>query len=94
MSYTDEDISWVYDRTGGCCFYCDTRLSFHNHGAVGRKGAGEIGHFIPLSSNGAHQLYNWVPACVDCSTRKGDLLPWEFDPERFKQGDRDPQNYL
>jgi len=53
-----------------------------------------VDHFIPLAAGGADQPYNWVPACVDCNTRKSDLFPWEFEPETFATGDRDPANYL
>lgn len=94
MPYTEEDVNWVYDRTGGACFYCGMRLSFHNYGDVGERGAWEFDHFIPLASGGAHQPYNCVPACVGCNSEKADLLPWDFDPERFDRGDRDPENYL
>ena len=81
-------INLIYDSTNGYCYYCGKRLSFHNYGAVGARGAWEIDHFIPLSRNGAHQLWNFVPACVDCNTRKSDLMPWEFDPSRFAHGER------
>jgi 5-methylcytosine-specific restriction endonuclease McrA len=94
MPYTNGEVNLVYDRTGGRCFYCGIQLSFRNYGAIGKKGAWEVDHFIPIASNGAHQLYNWVPACVSCNTEKGDLLPWEYDPDRFRKGDRDPYNYL
>jgi len=94
MPYTDDDINWVYDRVDGTCFYCGIRLSFHKHGKVGKRGAWEVDHFIPVASRGADQLYNWVPACVDCNTRKTDLFPWEFDPDHFAPNDRDPDNYL
>jgi 5-methylcytosine-specific restriction endonuclease McrA len=94
MAYTEEEVNLVYDRTGGRCFYCGKQLSFKNYGAVDEKGAWEIDHFIPRASYGAHQPHNWVPACVPCNTEKGDLLPWEYDPDRFVQGDRNPDNYL
>ncbi len=94
MPYTDKEIEWVYARTRGYCFYCDIQLSFSSYGAVGERGAWEIDHFIPIASNGAHQPYNWVPACVNCNTIKADLLPWEFDPTRFRQNDQDPDNYF
>ncbi len=94
MAYSDDEVNWVHDRTGGRCFYCGKRLSFRNYGVVGGNGCWEIDHFIPIASNGAHQPYNWVPACIDCNTRKADLLPWEFDPGRFRVGDRDPARYL
>lgn len=94
MAYSDDEVNWVHDRTDGYCFYCDKRLSFRNYGIVGGSGCWEIDHFIPIASSGAHQPYNWVPACVDCNTRKADSLPWDFDPGRFKPGDRDPEGYL
>jgi 5-methylcytosine-specific restriction endonuclease McrA len=94
MSYTDDDINWVYDRTRGYCLYCGIKLSFQNYGIVGAKGAWEIDHFVPRRSDGAHHPYNWDPACVDCNTTKSDALPWEFDPERFRLGDRNPDNYI
>ncbi len=94
MAYTDHEIEDVYDLTGGTCFYCGKRLSLRNYGRVGGVGAWEVDHFYPIASGGAHQPYNWVPACVACNTEKSDAFPWEFDPDRFRPGDRDPANYL
>jgi 5-methylcytosine-specific restriction endonuclease McrA len=94
MAYSEDDVNWVYDRTKGACFYCGKLLSFKNYGQVGYTGAWEVDHFIPLASNGADQPYNWVAACVSCNTEKSDMLPWEFDPRRFRTGDRDPDHYL
>jgi len=94
VAYSDDDINWIYDRADGRCFYCGMRLSFHKYGKVGERGAWEADHFYPVVSGGAHQPYNWVPACIDCNTRKSDHFPWEFDPERFAHGDRNPDNYL
>lgn len=62
--------------------------------AVSEKEELEFDHFIPIASNGAHQPYNWVAACVTCNTEKADMLPWEFNPDRFRQGDRDPSHYI
>ena len=94
MSYYNDEVNWVYDRTDGYCFYCDIKISFKNYGRVGGRGAWEVDHFIPIVSRGAHQPYNWVPACISCNTEKGNLLPWEFDPVVFFSGDRDPDNYI
>lgn len=94
MAYSNDDKDWIYDRASGGCFYCGMRLAFHNYGKVGKRGAWEVDHFYPWVSGGAHQPYNLVPACIDCNTRKSDRFPWEFDPERFARGDRDPDNYL
>lgn len=94
MRYSDDDLNWVLDRTRGRCFYCKKQLSFKNYGILEERGAWEIDHFIPLASGGADQPYNWVPACIECNSEKRDLLPWEFDPDRFRQDDSDPDNYI
>ena len=94
MAYTDEEVNRIYDRTGGYCFYCRIKLSFKNYGVVGEKGAWEMDHFIPIARGGAHQPRNWVPACVSCNTEKSDFLPWQYDPYRFRQRGRNPDNYI
>jgi 5-methylcytosine-specific restriction endonuclease McrA len=94
MALTNEDLNDLYDMTEGCCFYCGMRLAFCNYGYVGTRGAWEADHFIPVSRRGSCGFYNLVPACVHCNTVKADLMPWEFDPDRFRRGDRDPQDYV
>lgn len=94
MPYNDEELTLIFYWADGLCFYCEKKLSFSNYGKVGERGAWEVDHFIPIASNGAHQMYNLVPACVSCNTEKSDMMPWEYQPLRFKQGDRDPNNYL
>jgi len=89
-----DDVEWVYYRTDGHCFYCGKGIVLDNRGAVGRRGAWELDHFIPFSRGWSDETYNLVPACIDCNTRKSDLMPWDFDPDRFAVGDRDPDDYL
>ncbi|SRR6266849_1568156 len=98
-SRTDEDedlddVEWVFYRTDGRCFYCEEDLVLGNRGDVGARGAWELDHFIPFSRGGSDQPWNLVPACVACNTEKSDLMPWEYEPERFAKGDRDPEKYL
>ena len=89
----ENTVNDVYDLTAGRCFYCEKRLSFHNYGRVGERGAWEIDHFIPFARRGRDGIENFVPACIGCNTEKGNLMPWQYD-ERFEVGDRDPGNYL
>jgi len=89
-----DDVEWAHHRTEGRCFYCGKQIVLDNYGDVGARGAWEIDHFVPFSRGGADQPHNWVAACVDCNTQKSDLMPWDFEPERFAVGDRDPDNYL
>jgi 5-methylcytosine-specific restriction endonuclease McrA len=94
MPFTDDDLNDLYDLTEGHCFYCGKRLAFCNYGDVGMHGTWEADHFIPLSRNGSRRFYNLVPTCVHCNTVKANLMPWEFDPDRFIREDRNPQNYV
>jgi 5-methylcytosine-specific restriction endonuclease McrA len=89
-----DDVEWVYARTDGRCFYCDKEIVLDNRGVLHARGAWVLDHFIPFSRGGSDETYNLVPACIDCNTQKSDLMPWEFDPETFANGDRDPDNYL
>lgn len=49
----------------GVCFYCDER-------------AITIDHYIPTGKGGTSNPRNLVPACLECNSMKGDLLPEEF----------------
>jgi len=93
MTIQEEIDMWIYGLTMGYCFYCGNRLAFHNRRA-GQRAAWQGDHFVPFSRNGANQLWNMVPACVKCNTKKADLMPWEYEPDRFTFGDRNPWNYL
>ena len=94
MTYTKEDINWVYVRMGGRCFYCGILLSFEQFGLAGEPRAWDINDFIPAAKNGESCRDNWVPACISCSTIKGELFPWEFDARRFKHKDEQPHHYI
>jgi 5-methylcytosine-specific restriction endonuclease McrA len=89
-----DDVEWAHRRTCGRCFYCGKQIPLDNYGVAGARGWWEIDHFIPFSRGGSDQPYNWVAACVDCNTSKSDLMPWDFQPERFAVRDRDPDNYF
>lgn len=94
MSHDDETVNDLFDLTDGTCFYCEKSISVKNYGRVGERGAFEVDHFIPVSRGGDDEFENWVPACVDCNTRKADLMPWEFMPDDFVKDDWDSRNYL
>jgi 5-methylcytosine-specific restriction endonuclease McrA len=49
-------------RDGGFrCYYCKTPLAGFSH---------HIDHKIPYARGGAHQLDNWVLACLQCNQEK------------------------
>lgn len=49
----------------GVCYYCDER-------------AMTIDHYIPTGRGGTSDPRNLVPACLECNSIKGDLLPDDF----------------
>ncbi len=70
--YTDEQLTEIYDKTGGYCRYCKKKLAFTNYGRAGRKGAWEVDHGNPVSRGGTDYLRNLSPACIDCNRDKSD----------------------
>src|SRR5690242_8176235 len=61
----------VYDRTSGYCHLCHRKLSFLNHGKLGRKGAWHVEHHRPRALGGTDDIGNLYPACIDCNLEKG-----------------------
>lgn len=43
------------------------------------KACENIDHFIPLSKKGTNLLYNLVPSCEECNTKKADRMPTEHE---------------
>jgi hypothetical protein len=39
MAYSDEELSYIYDKTNGYCNHCGKKLAFSNYGVLGARGA-------------------------------------------------------
>jgi len=72
MPYADEDLRYIYDKTDGWCRYCNKRLSLVNYGRIGKRGAWEVDHAVPVSRGGTDYYRNLWPACIDCNRDKSD----------------------
>src|SRR6266566_1613898 len=72
MSYDDETLEAVFEKTGGKCRYCGKQLSYSNYGLQGKRGAWVVDHANPVSRGGSDYLRNLWPACIDCNLEKGD----------------------
>ncbi len=70
--YGDVDIHNLWQRQGGCCYYCDTSLF----------GVYHIEHKIPLIRGGADKLENIALACPPCNLQKGTMTAEEFTERR------------
>jgi len=75
MGYTDEELSYIYEKNDGYCWHCGKRLAFSNYGNLGAKAAWEVDHANPF---GVDDLRNWVPACIPCNRSKQDLTTRQF----------------
>jgi hypothetical protein len=72
VRFTDEQLTEIYDKTGGYCRYCEKKLAFTNYGKAGRKGAWEVDHANPVSRGGTDYYRNLSPACIECNRDKSD----------------------
>ncbi|GEM_PF-5642745 len=91
MKYSDSELIWVFNRSEGRCVYCGEEVSFHAFQAFGQTNAWVIDRFIPTEHGGTDQIFNWVAACPSCAYHKGSRLPWEFDPDAFREGETKPE---
>ena len=73
MSYTDNQLQRIYEKTGGRCACCGKQLSFGNYGTfgIGRRGHWEVGHWRSRASGGSNRLSNLLAMCFDCNRGMG-----------------------
>ena len=76
--FTDADLNYIYDKTGGYCFHCNKKIAWSNYGIPGARGAWEVDHGNPLSRGGVDDGRNWVPSCIPCNRSKGAMTSTEF----------------
>ena len=74
MAYSQDDLSDIYDKTGGYCACCEKKLAFTNYGFQGgadAKGRWEVAHRRARSRGGSDRMPNLWPMCVDCNRSMG-----------------------
>lgn len=70
MTYDNERLNKIYDKTDGHCHLCYKKLAFTNHGAHGTKGSWHVEHSVPRAKGGTDHLNNLFPACIKCNVEK------------------------
>ena len=78
LRYSDEQVSYVFDKNRGHCWHCGKLLAWSNYGTVGARGAWEVDHSVPLSRGGTDYLQNLVPSCIPCNRSKQDLTTQQY----------------
>lgn len=78
MAYSDDELNYIYDKTGGYRYHCGKRLAFTNYGSYGTRAAWEVDHSRSKSNGGTDYLRNLVPSCIPCNRSKGTLHSRQF----------------
>ena len=71
MTFMDDQLNDIYDRTSGRCHICGGELAFRNYGVRGFSGAWEVEHSNPQVNGGTHRLSNLYAAHIGCNRSKG-----------------------
>lgn len=71
MAYSEDDLNFIYDRSGGYCHLCRKKLSFTNYGRHGERGAWEVDHSVARARRGTERRNNLYAACTSCNRSKG-----------------------
>lgn len=69
-NHTSEELEHMKNVFFGMCAYCFV------------KEANTIDHIIPLSRGGSNYIYNLLPACVSCNSKKSGKLFSEWSKLR------------
>ncbi len=89
MQWEEETLAWVYNRTDGCCRYCEKKLSWINYASDGARGAWEVDHSVPVALGGTDYLSNLWPACIYCNRDKGTMTGPQYK-RLFEEPRRSP----
>lgn len=78
MAYSDEELSYIYDKTDGHCYHCGKKLAFTNYGVRGARAAWEVDHSRSKRAGGTDYLRNLFSSCICCNRSKGSLHSRQF----------------
>ena len=69
----------LYNKTGGCCKYCGTKLKLEEM---------VITYKIPLSRGGTNETKNLILTCLPCNEHKGLMTHRELRRKRKRLRER------
>lgn len=70
MSWTDEELETIFDRTSGKCHICYGTLTYGNYGKPGSRRAWEVEHSNAIANGGSDSLNNLYAAHIPCNRKK------------------------
>ena len=71
MTFDQETLNRIYERTDGHCHICRKKIAKRNYGTIGARGAWEVEHSKPRAMGGTNKLNNLYAACISCNRSKG-----------------------
>ena len=78
ISFSEERLQQIYNKTKGYCHHCDIKLAWKNYGNINGKAGWEIDHSIPISKGGTNHLNNLIPSCIPCNRDKGSRTTKQY----------------
>lgn len=72
MAFNADVLTFVFEKSGGRCTYCEKQLSWANYGVRGTRGGWEVDHSRARSNGGTDHGNNLVAACWSCNLDKSN----------------------
>ena len=83
MPYSEYELNYIFDKTGGRCIHCRKKLGWSNYGIVGARGAWEVDHSKAVARGGTDYLRNLIPSCIPCNRAKGSQSSRQYNESIF-----------
>ena len=84
MTYKEDQLRAIFQRTSGYCHICHKKVAFKNYGKFKARGAWEVEHSNPRAKSGTNQLNNLLPACISCNRSEGTSSTRSIRAEKGK----------
>jgi hypothetical protein len=99
--YSDEQLSRIFDKTGGYCSIAGCEIVFSHYGRRDVRTGWEVDHRVALACGGGDSPSNLWPACWKCNVDKGAPClgsdpasdDEQFDDEEYDDEDYDDEDY-
>lgn len=69
MSWSQQDLRAIFQKSGGRCGVCGAQHQLGGHGRYW-----QVDHIYPVSRGGSNHIDNLQVCCVDCNQAKSDRV--------------------
>lgn len=78
MGWSDEDLEYIFQKSGGECFHCGGRIVRGNYGNLEARTGWEVDHGNPRSKGGSDRMQNLHASHPHCNRSKSDRTTGEY----------------